>query len=115
MLGDKGYTQQKLASELGASQSQVSRILNGKLQRRTRLFDRICIIAYGSLKLTKGRKIGAAAQQSELIAALDAVWDGTAAHASALAVVIRSLAALNATPRRSSGLRDTRQKGGGEK
>ena len=93
-LDAAGFTQQMLAEMLGVSQSQVSRTLNGQFKRRSKLFDELCKIAYQSAVLGGAVQPGASAQQSDLISALDAVWDGTDSHAKALAVVIRSLSAL---------------------
>lgn len=89
-----GFTQQALAKLLGVSQSQVSRTLNGQFKRRSKLFDDLCKIAYRVTVTAVAVQPGASAQQADLISALDAVWDGTEAHAKALAVVIRSLSAL---------------------
>lgn len=93
-----GYTQQVLADLLGVSQSQVSRTLNGQFKRRSKLFDELCKIAYQSSSTAVAVQPGASAKQADLIAALDAVWDGTDSHARALAVVIRSLSALVPPP-----------------
>lgn len=93
-----GFTQQQLAAMLGASQSQVSRTLNGQFKRRSKLFDDLCKIAYQSSATAVVVQPGASAQQADLISALDAVWDGTDSHAKALAVVIRSLSALMPSP-----------------
>jgi transcriptional regulator with XRE-family HTH domain len=97
-LDTAGFTQQTLAEMLGVSQSQVSRILSGQFKRRSKLFDELCKIAYESTGAAEGAQPGASAQQADLIAALDAVWDGTDSHARALAVVIRSLSALVPPP-----------------
>ena len=91
-----GLSQDQIASYVGASQSQVSRILSGKSLRRSKLFDKVCIYAYESLHQTQGKPKPAASSCSELLAALDAVWDGTDRHARALATVIRSLGSLMA-------------------
>lgn len=115
LLNEAGHTQQELASKLGVSQSQVSRTLNGKLQRRTKLFDRLCIIAYRSTGPERDGRKGASAQQPELVAALDAVWDGTTSHAKALAVVIRSLGALKVVPGKLPASRIDHAKAGGRK
>lgn len=100
LLADAGYSQEKTATALGFSQSQVSRLLSGKFKRRTKLFEKICIFAY-KLSDSGSNSKGEASRQPELIAALNAVWDGSPAHAKALAVVIRSLGALSVIPQRS--------------
>lgn len=87
-----GVTQSELARAVGASQSQVSRILAGRIVRHTRLLDRICI--YASRRLNCGRHTDAR-RNSELMSALAEVWDGSDQHAHALAQVIRSLAELD--------------------
>lgn len=89
-----GISQQEIAIAVGASQSQVSRILSGKSVRRSRLFDEVCIYAYDAQRRTQPHKKASATESSTLIAAMDSVWDGTETHAKALALVIRSLGAL---------------------
>ena len=90
-----GLTQEQIAKAVGASQSQVSRILAGAGRRRSRLFDTVC-------KYVISRRADSPASAPEkspaLMEALADVWDGTNAHADALAVVIRSLGALRASP-----------------
>ncbi len=86
-----GLTQAELATALDASQPQISRILRGHLQRRSRLFDELCVYVRS---LRKGVTPSAVRENAELIDALAATWDGTAQHAAALAGVIRSLGAL---------------------
>ena len=89
---DLGLTQAMIASAVGASQSQVSRVLSGAGVRRSRLFDDVCkyVFSIGSEKPSVSQSV-------ELTSALEAVWDGTAVHAKALALVIRSLGALRAS------------------
>ena len=84
-----GLTQQDIAKALGASQSQVSRVLAGQSRRRSRLFDQVCKYVFSAGRIDAER-----APPAELTDALHAVWDGTPEHASALALVIRSLGAL---------------------
>jgi len=88
----RGITQKQLAKSVGASQPQVSRILNGRTLRPSRLFDEICVYAEN---IAKKSPADAILSNHELISALQETWDGTAAHASALAAVIRSLSLLN--------------------
>jgi DNA-binding MarR family transcriptional regulator len=88
---DAGLTQQDIASKLGASQSQVSRVLAGHAKRRSRLFDQICKYVFSTANPGAKRK-----PPAELTDALHAVWDGTPEHAQALALVIRSLGVLGA-------------------
>lgn len=87
----KGLTQIEIACALDASQSQVSRILNGRALRPSRLFEELCIYAENIVRKTS---IDAIRSNHELVGALAETWDGTAAHSKALAAVIRSLALL---------------------
>jgi transcriptional regulator with XRE-family HTH domain len=84
-----GLTQQEIANALGASQSQVSRVLAGQSRRRSRVFDQVCKYVFSA-----GRTEDKDVLPAELTDALRAVWVGTSEHASALALVIRSLGAL---------------------
>ena len=86
----RGLTQTDIAKAVGASQSQVSRLLAGHCQRRSKLLTRVCEYVFCTHKST-----GVTPQQSPvLMEALAAVWDGTPQHAQALALVIRSLGGL---------------------
>lgn len=84
-------TQQQIAEGTGVSQSQVSRMLGGHAVRRSRAFDRVC--SYVTLRATS---VTAADVRRcpVLIDALALVWDGSQAHADALATVICSLGAF---------------------
>jgi transcriptional regulator with XRE-family HTH domain len=93
-LTEAGVTQSDVAKALNVSQSQVSRLLAGKLIRRSRLFDEICIFAYEAQADKRGDGPTPASACKELTSALDAVWDGSAQHAKVLALVIRSLGGL---------------------
>ena len=87
-----GLSQTAIAAGAGVSQSQVSRILAGKaFRRRSKAFDRVC--SYVSLYAgTVSREDVLACP--ELLDAITEVWDGSQAHAVAMAAVIRSLGAL---------------------
>ena len=89
----RGLTQEHIAQAIGASQSQVSRVLSGRSKRRSKLLDSVCKYVFSS-----GRSSKKSAPPAELTQALRAVWDGTPEHAHALALVIRSLGALGANP-----------------
>ena len=91
-----GYTQSDLAMAMNASQSQISRILSGQLQRRSRLFDALCVYVRSA---RKGITADTVRTNTELMEALATTWDGTAEHATALAAVIRSLGALQEHPK----------------
>lgn len=97
---DLGLTQAMIAAAVGASQSQVSRVLSGAGVRRSRLFDEVCkyVFSVGGSKPN-------VSDSAELTAALEAVWDGTESHAKALALVIRSLGALRGVPSEAPGRR----------
>ncbi|WP_217450862.1 helix-turn-helix domain-containing protein [Vogesella oryzae] len=90
-----GLTQDEIAYAIGASQSQVSRVLSGHIKHRTKLFEKLCIYAKNQLPHIEKPDVRA---NSELMSALAEVWDGTEDHAQALAQVIRSLAQLHPVP-----------------
>ncbi|WP_082814529.1 helix-turn-helix domain-containing protein [Collimonas fungivorans] len=90
----KSITQADVASAIHASQSQVSRILNGRGLRQSRVFEELCIYAENMAKKTS---VDSTRANQELVEALAETWDGTAAHSKALAAVIRSLALLAPT------------------
>lgn len=94
-LRRRGITQGQVAEAVGASQSQVSRILSGRGERGSRLLEEVCLFAE---RLADGVSLDAVRANLCLIEALQATWDGSAAHAKALSAVIRSLVALRATP-----------------
>lgn len=87
-----GITQTQIATEVGASQPQVSRILKGNGLRPSRLFEEVCLYAE---RFDVGVTAEAVCRNQELIDALKTVWDGSAAHARALSAVIRTLAVLH--------------------
>jgi transcriptional regulator with XRE-family HTH domain len=91
----RNITQAQIATDLGASQSQVSRILQGTGIKTTRLAEEVCLYAE---KLSGGVTADAVRRNDELIDAIKQTWDGSANHARALSSVIRSLAVLNAAP-----------------
>lgn len=86
-----GITQGDVAVFVGASQPQVSRLLSGNPMRASRLFEEICLYAE---RLDGGVTTDAVRANEDLMGALAETWNGTAAHAKALAAVIRSLAVL---------------------
>jgi predicted transcriptional regulator len=83
--------QEDIAKATGLSQSQVSRILNGRRLRRSESTDAVCIYVRN-----QAQTVGIKDVQScvPLMTALSKVWDGTAKHAEALSSVIESLGAL---------------------
>lgn len=86
-----GIKQGQIAEALGASQSQISRILAGKGQRQSRLTEEVCLFVE---RFNQGVTLDAVRSNKDLVEAVQSVWDGSAAHAKALAAVIRSLSAL---------------------
>ena len=87
----RNVTQSQIAEALGASQSQVSRILQGQGIKASRLAEEVCLY----VEMHEG---GVSAEfvrgNEDLINALALIWDGSAAHARALSTVIRSFSAL---------------------
>lgn len=88
---ERGISQMEVAEIVGASQPQISRILKGTGIRATKLVEEICLYAE---RLEGGVTADAVCSSQELISALAETWDGSARHAKALAVVIRSLRML---------------------
>ena len=86
-----GITQTQIASELNASQSQVSRILKGQGQKASRLAEEVCLFVE---KYEGGVTADSVRGNDDLVNALTVTWDGSAKHAKALSAVIRSLSAL---------------------
>lgn len=86
-----GLTQQMLASALQMSQAQVSRILSGRLKRRSRHFDLLSVYVSRYRQVVDAKTVMAS---KALLEAISEAWDGTPEHEVALASVIRSLARL---------------------
>lgn len=86
-----GLTQTAIAEAIGASQSQVSRVLAGKGLGHGRLHVAVCnyVQQYGSKTSVKSVR-----DNSELVEALAAAWDGTPQQSLVLATIIRGLGAL---------------------
>lgn len=91
---EHGITQTDIATAIGASQPQVSRILKGQGLRASRLFEDVCLYVE---RMSAGVTADAVRENDELIEAMKEVWDGSSTHARALAIVIRSLAAFGRT------------------
>ena len=87
----RGITQAQVADAVGASQSQVSRILGGRGLRQSRLLEEVCLYVE---RFAGGVTVEAVRGNEELVNAIKSTWDGSAAHAKALSTVIRSLAVL---------------------
>lgn len=88
---EQGITQAQIAEAVGASQSQVSRILSGQGIRQSRLMEEVCLYVE---QFSVGVTADAVRENAELVEAIQAAWDGSASHAKALSTVIRSLAVL---------------------
>jgi predicted transcriptional regulator len=87
----RGITQFQIANDLGASQSQVSRILKGQGLKATRLAEEVCLYVE---KHAGGVTADSVRSNEDLVSALAMTWDGSATHARALSAVIRSLSVL---------------------
>lgn len=92
---EQGITQAQIAEAVGASQSQVSRILSGRGIRQSRLMEEVCLYVE---RFSVGVTADAVRENAELVEAIQAAWDGSASHARALSMVIRSLAVLRVKP-----------------
>lgn len=95
----RGVTQAQIAADLGASQSQVSRILKGGGIRASRLAEEVCLYVE---KFEGGVSAESVKSNEDLVNALAVTWDGSATHARALSAVIRSLSALGPRHAQSS-------------
>lgn len=84
-------TQQQIAEAIGASQGQVSRILGGQTIRSSRVAREV----FAYVESFDGVTVEMVRDNDELLEAVASVWDGSDAHAKALAIVIRSLVALS--------------------
>ena len=91
VLRQRSVTQEALAIDLKVSQSQISRVLAGRLKRRTELLRNLS--GYVD-RLVSGKTTSVVRKNELLMRALMETWDGSEAHAQALAIVIRSLRAL---------------------
>ena len=92
---EHGITQAQIADAVGASQSQVSRILSGHGIRQSRLMEEVCLYVE---RFSVGVTADAVRGNADLVEAVQAAWDGSASHARALSTVIRSLAVLRTQP-----------------
>lgn len=91
IIRQRSVTQAEIAKALNASQPQISRILSGRSLRRSRLLEEVCLFAE---RAEVGVSAEAVRKNDELIEAVRSVWNGSAAHARALATVVRSLSVL---------------------
>lgn len=84
-------SQTEIARATGVTQSQISRIFDGKIKRSSRALDKISNyldLQPAEVSLDDVRK------NEELMQALVSTWDGTDSHSKALATIIKSLRVL---------------------
>jgi len=91
-LGRANLSQSSVANALGVSQSQISRVLSGHASMRSKLAQDLCSYVFSMLLNDVGSRVQS---NADLMSAIAQVWDGTPAHARALATVIRSLGCLS--------------------
>lgn len=87
-----GITQQEIAKAVGASQSQVSRILAGKSKRQAALSEKICIYVYSNRGNISRQMVE---KNSILMDAIASAWDGSTRQAEILAIMIRAAGSLS--------------------
>lgn len=87
-----GITQSRIAGALGIDQSQVSRVLNGRVKGNSKAAEKICNYVKNAQTVVTREAV---CNNEKLIQSLVEVWDGSDEHANALANVIRSLWALS--------------------
>lgn len=86
-------TQEQVAQATGVQQSTVQRLLASCPKRYTRALRAVC--QYAKIGLSSRVRREDPAKNQQLVGALRHVWDGSPAHADALAQVIKSLAGLS--------------------
>jgi transcriptional regulator with XRE-family HTH domain len=94
-----GITQNALSEATGISQSQISRLLSGRGKRQSKAYSKIC--NYVFLK-HDGITPDLVKNNEEFIAALAAVWDGSAQQSKAISNVILSLGGICANTTQTS-------------
>ena len=87
-----GITQEEIAKAVGASQSQVSRILAGKSKRQATLSEKICIYVYSNRGNISRQMVE---KNSILMDAIASAWDGSTRQAEILAIMIRAAGSLS--------------------
>lgn len=88
-----GITQSDIAQVVGASQSQVSRVLTGHSKRRSKLVTKICDYIN---QCAQPPHTGATGLNAELAAALAKVWNGSPQQAHLLANLLLAAGELMA-------------------
>jgi DNA-binding Xre family transcriptional regulator len=79
--------QSEISKATGIDQSQISRILAGKVKRVSKNMLELCKFARNLPQIAERDP----SQSPALMSALKAVWDGTPEHAAAIASVVLSL------------------------
>lgn len=85
-------TQTELATAIGATQGQISRILSGGTKGKSKLYKKICSYVKNKQTTVTSQHVTG---NAELIDALTKTWDGTDQHARAISAVILSLQHLH--------------------
>lgn len=98
-LSKRLITQTELESETRIDQSQISRILSGRYSRTSKNVLKLCKYAKNRFPDAVTSKV-TETPHPVLLEAIQTTWDGSEAHAQALAKIIRSLAVL--TPLRKT-------------
>ena len=83
-------TQAELAQSVGASQSQVSRILARKIQRPSSTYRRLCAYAFEH----DGQSQEAGLSGGDLAGTVIKAWDGSDRHAKLLSGVVQLIGRL---------------------
>jgi transcriptional regulator with XRE-family HTH domain len=91
-----GLNQSDIAKNAGLNQSTISRLMGGKeRQRISNGLQKLCNYAGIKLFSIAPAYHGNPSENTDLMGALGEVWDGTPAHAKALARLIRDLNLLS--------------------
>jgi transcriptional regulator with XRE-family HTH domain len=83
----RGLSQEELASEAGVSQSTVSRALRRFPERHSQAVIKLCNYAGIELKNDMG---STAIGTKQVLKAFEEIWDGSDAHATAIARIIEA-------------------------
>lgn len=94
-----GVTQEEIALAVGASQSQVSRILAGKSKRHAALTEKICIYVNTNRGKISKQMVE---QNTALMEAIASAWDGSTQQAEILAIMIRAAGSLSDSSHKSN-------------
>jgi transcriptional regulator with XRE-family HTH domain len=84
----KGVRQSAIAKAIGVNQSQVSRILKGKFQRNSKIFDALC--AYFKVKPAIEKQAISLSEYPELAGCLSEYLDGSRKRERAVVRLLRS-------------------------